>query len=861
MSGLDDPTGPIVKSSSNKLIKGPLVFFIAGGLAVLGVALSIVSGERATTSLVMIFFFVFVAAFLGCGVVNNIARGKMEAHQAKVEEDERERREAQERYEQEKKEEDLQRVKEGLQVYLDFGFELRDITEPLTKLHQKDPNTGREIPLPVSLCNYILGEGTSEYESIRRLIPLVREEKATHSEIISLAFSEQLIDAIPGMTSEEFRNELHEALKDKLQDIAGGAGDLSSQFESFIRFEILLIPDVHSHILLAARKSRMRAEQDVRYQIVPVQDDWQDLDLEAKPFTFWEQLPSGGWRKTPSRYFYGGENSTITMGPAFSMGRRGEKFSSAIVDLWSDRLERGRCMRIDALANDEDLQRKLNIRVLFERSTYSVSDVYQLDQKGFVQVCGWFDGETFEPLDTSEITDDDCLSLLNVSAPNLMVHPQASVYTIESSEQNKLLTRFLGGLSAARKAVISTQGGNFEIRRGAVSHGSKIHKYFIKLAENAAITKFMKPAAGDPEGFKNFSSYSDFPEPREGFSPLEDQGYSSIPASDCYFRTGSESNQLVLKVNLGSPAPGETERGVSYSNAELRAALINFTRRAAFSDLEVLEEESAQGLVSRGNRALDGETSRYYAKLLDPTHSSYFASSVSAKKLIDARVIPSDVEIHRVDTYGNPRPGMIPIFVMPEYLSVEGYLRSGKIDESAKSYVASRVAEELAIFSRRTLSKGIVCTDFTLSDTFFPTFDAEAFLRESEETCAEPDTPRLFVGDFGSYIEKISFQRDESITREQYRPPEDFDRSLEFQPEPYLVYLLGLLYLEVFTLQPGISIEPVIQLRLGLTQEEYSRRVERILPELLAPHASEEIEKVISMLAYNPLDRPSLSEI
>jgi hypothetical protein len=849
-----------------KLIKPILVFGIASGSALLAIFVAVVGFNETAVNVLLLFgvvsFFLMIPVL---EFVNSLAKGKMKKQEERDLRDMEERKLAQEAYQEDLKRAKKEELMRQIAVFRDFGYECREIAEVLASVHKSGPNGEVPQTLPSALAKFLLRKGSPEQVAIERLLPLIAREEATHNEIISFGISAELIPMLKGVTSDEFHDEVHEALRNQLQVLSSGGGDLNSRPQDFIRFEVLLIPGIPTDIVITTRKSRMRGEQAVFFQIVPVLDDWVELDLTARPFNLWEQISTGAWRRNSSRYFYGGENSSITFGPQFEMGEKRERFSSAIVDLWTDQLNRGRTMRLDALANDEALQRKLKIRVVQEKNPYAVADVFQWDQKGYVQVVGWFIDGVWEAWEGEEADRPLLTSLLNVSAPNLLVLPYSSSFRIESSEQNKLLAGFLNSVSHHRKSAVFSQGGNFELRRGPVTHGSKIHKYFIKLAENASVTKFIKPAPGTGEGFKDFEAYQNLPESRHGFSPLEDQGFSSIPASDCYLRTGSDAIQLVLQVNLGSPAPGESDRGVSYANAELKAALTNFARRAAISDLEILEEKSAQGLVSRGRREGEemGKSSVWYVKLLDPTHGSYFASVTSARKLIQSGILPSEIEIHQVDTYGQSKAGMIPIFLMPEYRSVEQCLAEIEPGTSEGALLLSRIAAELSLFARRTLEKGIVCSDFTLSDTFVDSGEEDigGYLTGLSPSAGAPAKPRFFVGDFGSYIEKIAFRREATITREQYRPPEDLDHSLRFHAEPYLVYLLGLLWIEVYSGEPGLTIEPVIQLRLGLSREEYSQRIASQVPALLPFAPDGVVEKIVTMLAYDPDDRPALADL
>lgn len=865
-----------------KFLSGAMSLFIAGGAGVFGLILALGVLEQRTPGGILLTGFVFFAlSFPVIGIINRIAGRKREIVDRQTKQDQARYIEAEREREAMQREAREREMEARLSPFRDFGFAHHSMEKVLAKAAGKDPAGGESGFILQAIAGSLLGEGTAARGAIEHLLPSIRGQKATHNEIFSFGFSEGLIPKLQGMNAEEFRREMSRSFSTALQQLAGREGDLESGIGEFIRFEVFLVPALPREIVLVARKSRMRMEGMVHYQIMPMLDDWKTLDTESRPFSLWDQQPSGGWRETQAPYFYGGENSTITMGPRFPLDGKGERFHSTVVDLWTDKLDRGRILPVEALAGDEPLQRLLGIKVVRQIDPYRASDVYQYDRKGFVEVVGWFLDGRWEPVSVGEGEKAYLTSMLNVSAPNLLVPPHAAAFRVESSDQNKLLANFLGTDLGARRDAVFSQGGNFEIRRGPVTYESKIHTYFIRLAENASETKFCKPAPGEGDRFHDFDAYRDFPAPRPGYSPLEDKGYSSIPASDCYFRTGRDSVQLVLKVNLGSPAPGETDRGVSYSNSQLRAALRNFAKRQGIKDLEIFEKESAQGLVSRGVRSPDRENGEpdaggsgiggtvdesggggaVWVKLLDPTHADHFASGRLAGSLVASGVLPGEVEIHRIDTYGREKAGMIPVFVMPEYLSVGKFLGEGSLPEGEeRRKLAARLEGRLVSFVKRCLAQRILCTDFTLEDTFFPVQagDVAAFLEEDEPPT---DRPGLFVGDFGSYRETVTFLRGGSVTREQYRPPEDLDATLRCEVESFSVYLLGLLLVEVHGLAPGRTLESVTQLRFELDETRYTERLRRELEALLGDSEEGTVDRIAAMLAYRPEARPALDQL
>jgi hypothetical protein len=856
---------PASAPSGKKAVGGGLAFLIILGVGMLGALLALFVLELRTPGGILLIMIVSICITLPVIALAN----RFSAHKAlRIDEKIRKEQDLYCRAEAERdrirKEEREREIARRLSGFHDFGFAHRSMESEFARAVRVDPGTGESPYFPKMVAAALLAPGTPEREAIDRLLPLIRQQEVTDGEIFSFGFSEDLIKRLRKFTAAEFCREVSRALVSELRGLGGPAGDSGSGSEEYIRFEVLLIPDLPVELLLSARKSRMRMEQMVHYQIVPMRDDWMELDTEARPFSLWEQQPSGGWREIKVPYFYAGEGSTVTMGPKFEMGKQRVPFHSAIVDLWTGISDRAMTLSIEDLAAREDFQRRLRIKVQRQLEPYRASQVYQYDRKGYVEVVGWFLDGAWEPWSGKEEERLYLTSMLNVSAPNVLVLPHAASYLVESSEQNKLLANFLSTDLGARRGAVSSQGGNFEIRRGPVTHGSKIHYYFIRLAGNAASTKFLKPAPGAPNQYYEFDAYRDFPAPRPGFSPLEDKGFSHIPASDCYFRTGSASIQLVLRVNLGSPAPGETERGVSYSNGQLQAALRNFAKRQGYSDLEVLEEESAQGLVSRASRQNleTGDSVPVWVKLLDPTHADYFASGRLTETLREASILPGEIEVHRVDTYGRAQAGMIPVFAMPDYLSVADFLLSSRDGEQGeKMEVAASIEARLCFFVKRCLEQKVLCTDFTLADTFFPgTRDeraARSFLGESD--C--PTRPGLFVGDFGSYRESMAFHRGGSVTREQYRPPEDFDLTLPYGAEAYTVYLLGLLLVETYGFAPGVTLETVMQLRLHLDEAKYEGGLRREVEKVLSGVGESILDQLVAMLAYRPDQRPSLEDL
>ncbi|MEM7600216.1 MAG: hypothetical protein AAF357_02235 [Verrucomicrobiota bacterium] len=847
-------------SSGPSMTVGCLITGVVTGLSLLfGIA---VLGLRTVPSIGLSVFIGVVAGALITLLYSRIATSKEQqiAKETKEQqvafgqmEEDRKRREREER--------DAE-IREKTAAYQGFGFTHRIIDQALAKAHAAFAKQRDLGSFTDAVATALLGPETPERGAIERLLPAVSDETASHQELFSFAFSDRVVGRLSGTTAEEFRKAMIQSLQAELQTIGRRPGELGSSNDDFFQFEVLSLPGLAREVVLTARKPRMKLEKMVHYQVVAVEEDWKEVDVEARRFSEWEMLPSGSWREIPSPYLYGGDDGVITMGPRLEMNEAGERFRSAVVDFWSDELEKGRTLSLEDLAGDEGLQRRLGIRVQRQTEPFIRSAVSQQDRKGFVEVVGWFlDGE-WEPIDKDTFDEDDLLTMLNASAPNLLVQPYASSWFLESNEQNKLLTRFLRSDSLGqRKGAVFSQGGNFELMRGPVTYGSKIHTYFIRLAENASVTKFLKPPQGAPDDYQVASSYQDFPEPRTGFSPLEDKGYRSVPVADCYFRTGSDSFQLVLKVNLGSPAVGESSMGVSYSSAQLAAALRNFARREGVDSLEILEEESAQGIVSRGELKTKEGAQRVWLKLLDPTHADHFASGSLTERLCKAKVIPEDIKVNRVNTFGQSQAGMIQIFKMPHYLSVEQYLLdAGTAAWLEREQEREKILIGLAHFAKRCLAERILCTDFTLADTFF-SGRPEAVAGYFERDPRSDEDPGLFVGDFGSYRESVAFGRGDSVTREQYRPPEDRDATLSYRPEAYMVYLLGLLFVEVISGAPGLTLDSVIQLRFGLEESAYEERLRTEIDSLLSHFPQPDRDEVVEMLAYRPESRPLLGEV
>ena len=762
------------------------------------------------------------------------------------------RRQEQEAKRHEKEEARRRELDASLGEILALGFEKRDLIPVLANL--SDPQfraspEGERLTFPQLLARHLFQSEGSQSALLVRLMKNWSEGNRDCYELFSFGLSTGLLKIDSEWGQELFRQELTEALHHWAAKGLGSESQLALQQDlpKAVKMEVWFFDGLPNETAMFAHKPALQVDGMVHYLMGAPHPD-----SNEKPFQLWELQPSLAWRSRAAPHLHFPENGRFVYSPPI------KGMHSAMVDFESDQVKQGGFVEIDRLAVDRALRDELGVRLVKESSPYPMSSIALTDRKGYIRLCGWWEEGEWHEVEESPETE----TLLTVAAPNILIQPGQFAITVDDDEENRIIASYLAAQAPQRlvEGAISSRG-NFVIRRGPIAEACQIHKYFIQPIEGAApTTLFYRKAPGESEAHRDLIGYREFPESEDPSSPLEREGYRSFPFSDCYLASGTDSYRLCFYISLGSPAPGDTNHGIRYQDQDLIDALERFGRRQGAAEFEVLDKWRSQGLIAHANLDRNGRAQSHFLKLLEPPLARRFGTTSMVKKLIAERVLPTTVEIHQVNTDGQPGANaMIPIFVSPEFSNTADAVSA--LTPDAHHSELGHLANELVVFAKRVLDLGIVCTDFTLADTFFDNETVAAFLRESSSSQV-PENPRLFVGDYGSYVKAKDLTKTNRIIKEEYRPPEDWDADLPIEAEAYQIYVLGVLFVEVLSAQPATTLKVVTRLQLDRKRQAYEEELPKELEQLLSRFYSREVLQCLErMLAYDPVDRPKLMEI
>lgn len=546
------------------------------------------------------------------------------------------------------------------------------------------------------------------------------------------------------------------------------------------------------------------------------------------------------------------ESATIT-------ALAGER-STALRDVTLDERMPETHVGIDELHHNRALQTKLGLRVIQQLTPFPLLDSYTSTFKGTIRCVGWWDEDGWHSM--TEIVR----SRLSASAPNwLKKGVQSLIAAEESTDSENLLLRQLLSLTQQDFGRAVSTLGNFEIRRGPKQKDSPVFKYFIRLNPHSDTITRMHRGSGK-ESVTAHRDRSTYEEIGGGLtlmqpSPLEQQGFHRLPFSEGYLLTGDSSLQLCLHLDLGSPSLGEgmaDQAPLQFDEETLPSALAAFAEASGATDYHLLENNTAQGLTATATLPDMGDC---YLKLVEAVHTRRYRTVTMLDTLMEAQVLPRTIRHQRITSRGKASDrGELHVFVTPAYRSVALALREEPLD------LDQRLAcwAELNRFCLRLRQKGTFCTDLTLADLMF---DAPSLAEALKQAEAEPETPALFVVDYGSYIQQRDFSREAVIVKDEMTAPEDWDVGLPYEAEAYQVYLQGLLALQILCADPGHVPEAVlrqreIQRHSVIESRLWAEMQPRLKPlfETL-PHGTEVIATLRRMLSCQPAMRPSLQEI
>lgn len=479
-------------------------------------------------------------------------------------------------------------------------------------------------------------------------------------------------------------------------------------------------------------------------------------------------------------------------------GEEGEFFAvnrdvageSALVDLF----HKGACQYfpIDSLHENDAAQEALGIIIRRQMNPFTPAQITTKQFKGSVTFSGyWVDGKwTAVEGKARERT------MLSASAPNFISRMVYSRVSDTDREENRLLNELTKNPPEELRRAISTQGRNFLIRRGAMPN-SDLYQFYLKPGENVVTEWYQKPLGNDPDGFTKPELYSPVVAPVEPRTPLEGEGYMAMNFSECYLRTGDASVQLCLHFDLGSPAAGQydSEGTVNFDEPMMRKALYSFARRQDVEPekVQIWEYKAAQGLIATATmrNPQTGWEGTHFFKLLDPLHSGLYDSHEVFQRLQQANVLPQEISAHRCNLSGeDSEEGKFLTFLTPQYRSVAEVIqeRGAALTDSE----ATSLCQAIGFFAKQILEKELVCSDITLADTMLMVNSLEELPVQWKQ-----GRPGVLVVDYGSYVLSEKFNRKTCIVKGEYRAPEDEDESLPFAAEPYQVYQLGLLFLQI----------------------------------------------------------------
>jgi len=467
--------------------------------------------------------------------------------------------------------------------------------------------------------------------------------------------------------------------------------------------------------------------------------------------------------------------------------------------------------------------------------------------KGRIRLHGLVDGE--------ELTRFENESFINMRAlrPNVIALRAdvriVSIFQALGVEGTDISPRFLVFDHPVQ------EGEKWADARGALSPAGNFAIHYRKnQAEGGRLRWFLQPLGGSQVRFLSRAEASRFSEASiDRYSPLEDRRL--LPAEEMYIatRANEDGKWLVFYVESGTEKAPQSDldshqRVGAHTDSELAlVAVRRYLRGQGVRSIEMgADVASGEALVRRVTGELHGRPLTIYAKVPDGRHRDRYHAVLD--QLAEATVVlrtaslddvcrgSADVLLERIGKDGVRDPnGRFVLVLSPEY---QVFDESGELEEWQ-----SRVREIHGLVEQ-AFSARLLVSDLQPRNVGF-----------------EPHSGRIQIFDHGAFVrlplETLEVPRKEGI----YRVPEldgveKVEEAADVDVEALQVWFEGLLF---YQLVMGNGRYPEIISAIGDGgEEDFALALEKDIREV--PH-DDERELLRRMLAWRPVDRPSLAEV